>query len=251
MRAIATIFPHLTITPKNFWLWFGGIWLSVGSLFLVIGIWVGVHRIMVNDRLEKEGRTTKGMVLTKEVYSTSSKSGSQSSPSYRITFRFTPREAETVRGTAEVNAEDWDVLEERGPIQVTYLPDQPQSHRVLGQSKTEIVLPLVFGVVGGILSSIGGFIVLNALGKRTREKALKRAGGTAEATVTDVGPANVRINGILQGKLRYRFQDPSGTLQTGSCTLSPEEAQDWQPGQTGKVRYDLRRPGINVWIGKD
>lgn len=71
----------LAITPpQNFWLWFGSIWLSVGSLFLVIGIWVSVHRIMVNDRLEKEGRTTKGMVLTKEVYTTSSKSGSRSSP---------------------------------------------------------------------------------------------------------------------------------------------------------------------------
>lgn len=45
------------ITPQNFWLWFGGIWLSVGCLFLVIGISVGVHRIMVNDRLEKKGWT--------------------------------------------------------------------------------------------------------------------------------------------------------------------------------------------------
>ena len=239
------------ITPKNFWLWFGGIWLSVGSLFLVIGISNGVHGIMVHDRLEKEGRTTKGMVLTKEVYTTSSKSGSRSSPSYRVTFRFVPREGEAVRGTADVNIEDWDALEERGPIRVTYLPDQPQSHRVLGQSKAEVVLPLVFSAVGGVLSLIGGVIVLNALGKRKREKALRRSGGTAEATVTDVGPANVRINGIQQGTLRYRFQDPSGALQTGSCTLTPEEAQDWQPGQTGKVRYDLRRPGINVWIGKD
>lgn len=155
-----------------------------------------------------------------------------------------------MRGTAEVNAEDWDALEERGLIQVTYLPDTPQSHRVLGQSKAEVVLPLLFSVLGGILSSIGGVIVFNALGKRKREKALRRTGGKAEATVTDVGPANVRINGIQQGKLRYRFQDPSGALQTGSCTLTPEEAQDWQPGQTGKVRYDLRRPRINVRIGK-
>lgn len=238
------------ITPKNFWLWFGGIWLSVGSLFLVIGIGVGVHRIMVNDRLEKDGQTARGMVLTKEVYTASSKSGSQSSPSYRITFRFVPREGETVRGTAEMNLEDWDVLEERGLIHVTYLPDQPHSHRVLGQSKTDIVLPLIFGAAGIILASIGGVIVFKALGIRTREKALRRTGGTAEATVTDIGQGNIRINGIPQWTLRYRFQDPSGAPQTGSCTLTPTEARDWQPGQTGTVRYDLRRPRMNLWVGK-
>lgn len=56
------------ITPQNFWLWFGGIWLSVGSLFLVIGISVVLQRITVKDRLEKEDRSTQGVVLTKEVY---------------------------------------------------------------------------------------------------------------------------------------------------------------------------------------
>ena len=45
------------------------------------------------------------MVLTKELYTTSSKSGSRSSPSYRVTFRFVPREGEAVRGTAGVNEE--------------------------------------------------------------------------------------------------------------------------------------------------
>jgi len=239
------------ITPQNFWLFFGGLWLFVGGLFLVIGISVGVHKFTVNDRLEKEGRAVEGMVLTKEIYTTSSKSGSRSNPSYRVTFRFAPLQGEVVRGTGEVNADVWDSLEEQGPIQVTYLPDQPQAHRVPGQSKTDVVLPLVFGVLGGILSSIGGVIVFNAVGKRKREEELRRTGGNAEATVTDVGPANIRINGIQQWKLRYRFQDPSGALQSGSCTLTPEEAQEWQAGQTGKVRYDLRRPMTNLWVGKD
>jgi hypothetical protein len=239
------------ITPQNFWLWFGGIWLSVGSLFLVIGISVGVQRIMVKDRLEKEGRSTQGVVLTKEVYTTSSKNGSRSSPSYRVTFRFAPRQGEIVHGTADVTVETWEELQERGPIHVVYLPDAPQSHHVLGQSKAEVVLPLIFGVLGGILSSIGGFIVFSALGKRKCEKELRRTGGTTEAIVTDSGPANIRINGIPQWKLRYRFQDPSGALQIGATTLTPEEAQKWQPGQTGKVRYDLRRPRTNLWVGKE
>lgn len=238
------------MNPKNFWLWFGGIWLSVGGLFLVVGVSVGIHQMRVDDRLEKEGRTVKGMVLTKEIYTTSSKSGSRSSPSYRVTFRFTPREGEAVRGAADVNAEDWDALEERGPIQVTYLPDQPQSHRVFGQSK-EILLPLIFGVVGGVVGSIGGFIVFNAIGKSKREKELRRSGIVTEATVTDVGPSYVRIKGVSQLKLRYRFQDARGKTREGSCTLSPEEAGKWPPGHTGMVRYDIRKPQVSVWIGRE
>jgi Protein of unknown function (DUF3592) len=237
------------ISPKNFWLWFGGIWLSVGTIFLVVGVSIGVYRSMLNDRLDKEGRTVDGMVLTKEVYRTSSKKGNKSSPSYRITFRFVPREGDTVQGAADMNVEDWDALAERGPVQVTYLPDRPQSYRVAGQDR-EVVLPLVFGVVGGVVGSIGGFIVLTAVGTRKREKELSATGMSAEATITDIGPSYLRINGVPQVKLRYRFQDGQGKTREGSCTMSPEEAGNWPPGHKGQVRYNPRKPKTNVWIGK-
>jgi hypothetical protein len=149
-----------------------------------------------------------------------------------------------------VNAEDWDALEEQGPIPVTYLPDQPQSYRVVGQSK-EILLPLIFSVAGGVIGSIGGFIVYNAVGTRRREKELSHSGIVTEATVTDIGPSYLRINGIPQMKLRYRFQDAQGKTREGSCTMSPEEAENWQPDQTGRVRYDARKPGVNIWQGRE
>lgn len=236
------------INPKNFWLWFGGIWLSVGAIFLVVGVSVGVYRSELNDRLDKEGRTVDGVVVTKEIYTTSNKNGSRSSPSYRVTFRFVPREGDTVHGMADMNMEDWDALVERGPIQVTYLPDQPQSYRAAGQSQG-IVLPLVFGAVGGVVGSIGGFIVFNAVGKRKRERDLSRTGMLAEATIVDVGPSYLRINGVSQIKLRYRFQDAQGRPREGSCHMSPEEAGEWPPGHTGRVRYDPRKPSVNVWMG--
>ncbi len=236
--------------PKTFWLWFGGIWLSVGTLLFVTGLSVGAYRSMLSDRLENKGRTVDGMVLIKEVYRTSSKSGKRSSPAYRVTFRFVPREGEIVRGTADVNAEDWDALEERGPIRVTYLLDQPQSYRVVGQ-RQETVLPLVFGVVGAAVGSIGGFIVFNAVRKRRREKDLPRTGKIAEATVTDIGPSYLRINGVSQVKLRYRYEDAQGKTRNGSCTMSPEEAGEWPPGRTGRVRYDPRRPTVSMWIGEE
>ncbi len=238
----------IEMNPKNFWFWFGGIWLVVGTIFLVVGVSVGVYRSQLNDRLDKEGRTVDGIVLTKEIYTTSNKRGSRSSPSYRVAFRFVPREGEMVRGTADVTTEEWDLLEERGPIQVTYLPEQPQSYRVTGQSQ-DVLLPIIFGVVGGVVGSIGGFIVYNAVGKRKREKELSRTGVTAEATITDIGPSYLRINGVSQIKVSYHFQDGRGQTREGSCTMSPEVAGNWSPGQKGQVRYDPRKPTANVWIG--
>lgn len=238
------------ITPKNFWFWFGGIWLSVGLVFLVVGVSVGIHRMSVNERLEREGRTVDGIVLTKEIYRKSNKSGKQSNPSYRVTFRFVPREGEIVRGTADVTAEDWDVLEERGPVQVTYLPDEPHSYRIHGQSD-DIVLPIVFGAVGGVVGSLGAFIVFNAVKTRKRAKDLGRTGMTAEATITDIGPSYLRINGMNQVKLHYEYRDAQGKTRKGSCTMSPEEAGEWPPGRMGRVRYDPRKPGVNIWVGAD
>jgi len=238
------------ITQKNFWFWFGGIWLSVGLVFLVVGVSVGIHRISLNERLEREGRTVDGMVLTKEIYRKSSKSGNSSSPSYRVTFRFVPRDGEIVEGTADVTAEDWDMLEERGPVQVMYLPDAPHSYRIHGQSD-DIVLPIVFGAVGGIVGSLGAFIVFNAVKTKKREKDLARTGMAAEATITNVEPSYLRINGVSQMKLHYEFQDAHGKTRKGSCTMSPEEAGDWPPGCEGHVRYDPRRPTVSVWIGKE
>jgi len=38
------------ITSKNFWHWFGWIWLAVGLAFFVIGVLAGLYS-MVSDRL--------------------------------------------------------------------------------------------------------------------------------------------------------------------------------------------------------
>jgi hypothetical protein len=236
------------INPNNFWLWFGGIWLSVGAIFLVVGVSVGVYRSELNERLDKEGRTVDGTVLTKEIHTTSNKKGSRSGPSYRVEFRFVPREGEMVRGTADLTVEEWDLLEERGPIQVTYLPERPESYRVAGQSH-DVLLPVIFGIVGGVIGSIGGFIVFNAVGTRKRERELSRTGMTAEATITDVGPSYLRINGVSQIKVRYRFEDAQGKTRSGSCTMSPEEAGNWPHGHKGLVRYDPRKPSVSVWMG--
>ncbi|GIW55634.1 MAG: hypothetical protein KatS3mg082_2038 [Nitrospiraceae bacterium] len=226
-------------------------WLSVGGLFLLIGVSIWIDRASVSNRLEKEGRTVEGIVLAKEIRRSSAKRGSSSSPSYYVAFRFVPLQGELVRGETQVSKDVWDTLEERGPIRVTYLPDQPDTYRVADRSGEDIVLPLVFSALGGILTVLGGFVVFNALGKRARDNELRRSGVLVEATVTDIVPAFIRINGVTQFKLRYRFQDAQGKTREGSCTMSPEEAGKWLPGHTGKVRYDMRKPRVSIWTGRE
>jgi len=241
----------LTITPKNFWLWFGGIWLFCGSPFLIIGLSIGAQHIYVNNRLVAEGWTVDGMVLTKAITYSSSDSSSRNgsrNPTYHVTFRFLTR-GELVTGEAEVTRDTWDALVEREPIQVTYVLDAPQHHRVEGQPSGWLV-PVSFTVLGGFFTSLGGFILLRARNRvRTREQ-VQREGVTTEATVLELRWANIRINLVQQCLLRYRYQDDRGTSHTGTEHLSPDEANAWKVGDTGTVRYDPRRPNRSVWIGK-
>lgn len=251
MSAIANVFVHMTITPKNFWLWFGGIWLFCGSPFLIIGLYLGAQHIYVNKRLAAEGRTVDGMVLTKAItYSssnTSSRGGSGNS-TYHVTFRFLTRSA-LVTSEAEVTVDAWDALMEREPIRVTYLPNAPQHHWVEGQA-SGWWQPAIFTVIGGIVTSLGGFILLRVRSRMRSREQVQREGVTTEATVVELRWANIRINRVQQCLLRYRYRDDRGTSHTGTEHLSPDEADAWKVGDTGTIRYDSRRPNRSVWIGK-
>ena len=240
---------RLAITPKNFWFWFGGIWFVCGLPFLIIGLYVGIQHGVVSKRLDVEGRAVAGMVLTKTVRSSSSSSGGRnSSPTYEITFRFLTPEG-LVNGTAQVTREAWDQFIEREPVGVTYLPNNRQDYRIEGQT-SGWVFPVISTGLGGFFTIIGGFIWLNARNRARLRLRLQQEGLTAEGTVVDVRPGNIRINRVQQWNLHYRYQDHRGKFQTGKIPLSPEEAETWKEGDTGKVRYDRLRPQKSIWIGK-
>jgi uncharacterized protein DUF3592 len=238
------------ITAKNFWLWFGGIWLVCGLPFLIIGLYAGNQRISADRRLAAEGRTVDGMVLTKAItYSSSSNSNrSGGSPTYRVTFRFRTTEG-LISDDAEVSQETWDRLIEREPIQVTYVPDAPHYHRVEGQTGGWI-MPTVMTVLGGIFTGLGGFILLRARSRRGMNTRLQREGMTTEAIVTEIRPARMRINGVPQWLVRYQYQDDRGQSRTGSEHLSPDEGEQWKVGDKATVRYDRKQPNQSLWVGK-
>lgn len=137
---------RLAMTPKPFGSWFGAIWFFCGLPFLIIGLYLSIQHWDGSNRLNVEGRTVEGMVLTKSVRTSSSGSSRNTSPTYEITFRFlTP--GGLVNGTAQVTSATWDGLVEREPITITYLPDNPRRYRVQGQTSGWL-LPVIFTIVG-------------------------------------------------------------------------------------------------------
>jgi len=62
---------------------------------------------------------------------------------------------------------------EREPIRVTYLPDAPSSYRIEGQ-KDDWVLPVVFGILGSILTALGGFVFLRGLSQFQRSRGSRK-----------------------------------------------------------------------------
>ncbi len=114
---------------------------------------------------------------------------------------------------------------------------------------TDLEQPAEFALIGGIVAAIGGTLVFRALAKRKLDEELRRRGMPADATITEVAPANIRINQVQQWAIHYRYQDAYGKSHTDSRIITPEEAPQWQTGQRISVKYDSQRPHLHVWIG--
>jgi hypothetical protein len=146
---------------------------SIGWVFLVSGLlfWVGgayyTVTSLAHDRsLEEQGRTADGTVLEKTVRTTierkagrRSHEGSTRETSYLVAFRFSTL-GETISGKVEVDKDVWDRLQENGPIKVTYLPDEPEIHRVEGQDADFQIWKLFIAVGGGGLMLFVGKLLL-------------------------------------------------------------------------------------------
>lgn len=236
------------ITGRTFWLWFGGIWLTVGLLFLVIGVAVGFSQQSLGRRFQTEARDATGMVLTKSIQSSSKGGG----VTYWVTYRFTTAAGRVVKGSGSVPADAWDRLTERGPIQVRYLPDRPEQHQVEGRPVDgDPVIPLVFTGVGGTLAVLGGFVVLRWRARLRRAARLERTGTIAEATVLRIQPSRITINQTARWAIHYRYEDDRGQSHEGqSEPLDRDEVLAWTPGTRGAVRFDHARPAESVWLGR-
>ena len=226
-----------------FWLLFGGIWLVVGSAFLLATILeVRNHR-----RFEREGVATTGIVLVKGINRADS---DNEETDYWVRYRFTTPDGVQVEGTDEVSLETWESLEERGPIEVEYLASDPRRNRIAGSDSRW--QSLLFGGLSGVMMLVGGASLGKGLRGALATWRLLRSGEAADAIVTAIRASSLQVNGVRQREIHYRYRDQLGKEHRGrSFPLPPEEAEAWSIGQVGRVRYDPRRPQHSVWVGRE
>lgn len=233
-RAATRSFPFL----------FGGIWLLCGVPFLAVGLYTAYDTLRTQDRFRTEAEVTDGMVLTKAITT------KKNSRTYHVGYRFTAADGTTIRTHAQISGALWDRLVEREPVRVTYLRGDPRVSRLEGAG-ADWVLPGVFALAGLVLVPIGGVVFVKGVRAVARQVRLQSEGTSAYASVIDVAPTTMRINGVTQWKIRYRYQDHRGrTHEAWSEAMAPEEAEGWKAGDTAMIRYDRHSPKQSVWAGR-
>jgi len=220
--------------------WLGGIFLLVG-LLACLG---GAVQLYGDWSFPRQARTTRGMVLTKEI----ERSGKRNETKrYKVTYRFTV-DGRTFEGHDELSFERWHGLREREPMEVLYLPQKPSSSRLPGPrpwlGKTTLT------VVGALFSVVGWTFFFGAVRQARLEWRLRQSGVHAPGTVTELRDRHLKINGVRQWRLHYEFSDYQGRRHQNTTDLSEDEAQAWKIGEIGKVLYDSAQPSEAMWLGR-
>jgi hypothetical protein len=143
--------------------------LAFGALFALVGLicliaaWLPVwNDYRHGKQFAANGAVALGMVLTK----TRSRAGSvmvlgvtKVTFEYTVRYRFTTSTARQIEAEAKVTPEQWDLLEERGPIKVRYLQDDPNTSHVSGQESSRSWMErLILSLVGGAFTAVGGLV---------------------------------------------------------------------------------------------
>lgn len=186
------------------------------------------------------------MVLKKDLRPATSNSSS----SYEITYRVTPRGGQPVDCTESVAVATWENLEPGRTVRVQYIPGDPASARLEGPR--DVIGAAIAAGVGLGLWCVGGILLgISILTRRRRARLLKEGQG-AEATVTAVRSTNLTINSRRQWVVQFTYQDHLGQRRAGRTgPLAKSDATRWEVGAKGSVKFDPARPAQHVWAGRD
>ena len=231
------------LARRLFGFWFGGISLLVGVPWFVVN---GVIPFHADWRFAREGRSTQGMVLTKEIR----RSGNTRSETlhYEVTYRFAVS-GETIEGRDELSLEDWERVIEREPADVLYRVGNSSSNRLAGNRPW--IKKTFFGFLGLVFAVLGTTVFVRAVRNARLEWHLRQHGVNTHGTVTELRDQNLKLNGAQQWRLHYEYRDFQGHRHVKTFDLPQDEAQRWKPGDVGGVLYDSARSTEAVWLGRE
>lgn len=219
--------------------------LPVGAIFLFAGaalLWTTIE--MALDL--KQAVDLPATVLGKELI----RADRENTPStrYVLRYRFVEPGGEAVEAEEDVEPEVWEELATGDSYPVRYVPGK---RKTIPADIAEPIGAAIVGVVSVVILLIGRWLAVPSARQLLTELRLLARGTPATATVTNVYPTSTAINRVPLWKLSYRYKDQIGAEhEAESGFLMPQEAQEWQPGSTGAIRYDPRRSGASVWLGQ-
>ena len=233
----------LKLLSRFMLLWVGGIFFAVGVMFAYFGL----DEWQKHQRFKADSVQAQGTVVSKSLERAMREENPRTK--YLVSYRFSSADGLTVEQTGEVSVDEWERLDEGSPFTVTYLPSDPHTAQTDAGSKWWE--PIALGAFGSLFAFIGIFIGQSDLRRILLILRLSRNGLTAKGTVTKVWATGTSMNRVPQWQLSYEFRDHVGRMQQGeSELLTPDEAVEWEPGNTGAVRFDRERPQDSLWIGR-
>jgi hypothetical protein len=224
--------------------WTGLLLLVCGAGFLAAG-WTPLRQ---EQQYRTQGELTDGVVTTKAIEraTRSGSGGPRTQTHYNVSYRFTARDTHTYEGSQDVVAASWDRLRELQPVRVQYVRSAPSINRLAGENAGafQYVFPGL-----GLVIALAGTALLGRTARRAQAKARIWAHGTAaDAIVASVEETNVKVNRRRMWVVRYQYRDDSGYAHDGrSEYMSPDRAHVWKRGDSIRVRFDPRKPGMSVW----
>ncbi len=156
---------------------------------------------------------------------------------------------ETVETEEDLPRAKWEALGVGDEHPVRYLVAQRKALPPPGSDAW--VGNVIMGAIGLPLALVGGLTLRRPLRTVLDRMRLLERGTAATATVSDVFQTSTAVNRVILWQLRYRYRDSAGIEhESASDLMMPDEAAEWQPGASGPILYDPRRPATSAWLGR-
>jgi hypothetical protein len=221
--------------------WLGATFLVVSTPFVIMSL----VQIVEEARFARSGISTDGMILAKAIKGSGR---SQRSRTYEATYRVTVPEG-AFENRVRLSYDAWLRLKERQSIEVMYLPERPATSRL--RISREWTGAAVLALVAGVFFPVGATLLRRSIRRARLAWGLEHRGAAAKGVIVGISDRRLEINEVRQFRLTYEYDDFQARRHTATHDLPEDEAQLWNVGDAGAVRYDPGRPADAFWLGRN